>query len=71
MYHSLDTSPLAKDIYELRVKFRLTQREFAFRVGCSPNFVSMVERGRAKASVNMLNKIGDEFGYYVRLMPMS
>jgi len=68
MYKNADISPLANDIYELRCKRKLTQKEFADKVGCSANFICMVERGKAQPSVAMLNKIGDEFGMLVRLV---
>lgn len=68
MYKNPDISPLADDIYEIRRKHNLTQREFAARLGCSVNFVCMVERGKAKPSIKFLNAIGDEFGYLVRLV---
>ena len=49
-------------IRELRVREKLTQAEFAKRIGIKPGTVSQLENGRMKVSDKIADRIWDEFG---------
>ena len=50
---------LGEKIKEIRKKKKFTQEELAWKVGVSPNFIGLVERGNKKPSIDTLIKIGE------------
>lgn len=52
---------LSKKIKELRREKKFTQSELAWKIGVSPNFISLIERGKKKPSLDTLLKIAEVF----------
>jgi transcriptional regulator with XRE-family HTH domain len=48
---------LGKHIHEIRVNSGMTQEQLSSRSGISSNFLSQIERGRNKCSLETINKI--------------
>ena len=53
MYHTL----IAANIKKLRNNLKLSQEEFAEKLGCSREFISRVENLKEKVSLKMILKI--------------
>ena len=53
---------LGKRIREIREKMGVTQERLAFKARISPSFLSHVERGTKKASLETMNRIADGLG---------
>ena len=56
---------MGRRIRRLRLNSRLTLEEAAERVGCTPGFLSQVERNQAAPSISMLYSIAAAFGVKV------
>lgn len=56
---------IGKKLKELRESKGLTLRELAMRAGCTPSFLSQIERGKTEPSISMLKKIADALGVYI------
>jgi DNA-binding XRE family transcriptional regulator len=67
---SIPTSPqeLGEMVRSLRKFSRLTQVEFALRVGVAVNILKEIERGRGNPTIETLNKIGKPFGLQASLV---
>ena len=57
---------LGKRIREIRKKIGVTQEKLAFKAKISPSFLSHVERGTKKASLETMKKIADGLGVPVQ-----
>lgn len=53
---------LGKRIKEIRKRKNFTQEELAWKVGVSPNFIGLIERGEKRPSIETLFKIIDALG---------
>ncbi len=53
---------LGKALRARRRELKLTIAEVADMVGCSPRFISEVERGKASASIGLILQLGRELG---------
>ena len=56
---------MGQKIRQLRIDNRLTLEETAERVGCTPGFLSHIERNQAVPSISMLYAIAQAFGVKV------
>ena len=56
---------MGQKIRRLRIESQLTLEEAAERVGCTPGFLSQVERNQAVPSITMLYAIAQAFGVKV------
>lgn len=67
---SIPTTPheLGELVRSLRKFSRLTQTEFASRVGIAINILKEIERGRGNPTIETLNKIGKPFGLHASLV---
>lgn len=52
----------ADDVFKLRTKERLTQEQFAERIGVHPSLVCLMEKGRTPVSRRVAIRIVDAFG---------
>jgi len=59
---------LGELVRSLRRFSRLTQSEFAARVGVAINILKEIERGRGNPTIETMNKIGKPFGLQVSLV---
>lgn len=50
---------LGEKIKEIRKNKKFTQEELAWKVGVSPNFIGLIERGKKKPSIETLIKISE------------
>lgn len=50
---------IGRKIKELRKKKKITQEELAFKIGKSPNFIGLIERGKKRPSIETLRKIAE------------
>lgn len=57
---------LGKRIREIREKIGVTQEKVAFKAKISPGFLSHVERGTKKASLETMKRIADALGVPVQ-----
>ena len=57
---------LGKSIREIREKIGVTQEKLAFKAKISPSFLSHVERGTKKASLETMKRIADALGVPVQ-----
>jgi len=57
---------LGKRIREIREKIGVTQEKLAFKAKISPSFLSHVERGTKKASLETMKRIADALGVPVQ-----
>lgn len=55
------SSVIGKKIKELRKCKRFTQSELAWKIGLSPNYIGLIERGKKKPSLDTLLKIAEVF----------
>lgn len=62
---------LGELVRSLRRFSRLTQPEFAERVGVAVNILKEIERGRGNPTIETMNKIGKPFGLQVSLVRME
>ena len=58
-------------VRSLRRFSRLTQSEFASRIGVAVNILKEIERGRGNPTIETMNKIGKPFGLKVSLVRMD
>jgi DNA-binding XRE family transcriptional regulator len=58
-------------VRSLRKFSRLTQAEFASRIGIAVNILKEIERGRGNPTIETMNKIGKPFGLQVSLVRME
>jgi len=68
IFHSRDSRELGQRIAALRKTRKLTQAALAKKVGCSVDFISLVERGVNAPSVAGLEKFARVFRVEVRDM---
>ncbi|HPP30820.1 MAG TPA: helix-turn-helix transcriptional regulator [bacterium] len=53
---------VGKRIRIIREGMGITQEELAFKSGLHPSFISHIERGKKKASLETINKLADALG---------
>ena len=56
---------VGKLIRYYRLKSRITQEELAFRINSTPAYISCLETGKKKPSLDMLTQIADVLGVTV------
>lgn len=57
-----------EQIKRLRITYRMTQSEFAKRLGVSPSAAAMYERGEREPSIETLNRMADIFGVDINVL---
>ncbi len=62
---------LAEFVHSIRVKNRLSQKEFAEKLGTSQSVVSHWERGTRKLSIEQLEKIAEVFNLNLRMLDLT
>ncbi|HOK55955.1 MAG TPA: helix-turn-helix transcriptional regulator [bacterium] len=50
---------IGRKIREVRKSKKITQEELAYRIGVTPNFIGLIERGKKRPSIETLRKISD------------
>ena len=58
-----ETQSTGKYIRKLREEARLTQREFAERLGCQQPAIARLEAGGVRPSLNTLHRIAEALGF--------
>ena len=53
---------IGKAIKELRIKDAATQIEFAKSIGITQSYLSLIEKGHKKPSLEVIEKVADEVG---------
>lgn len=49
----------------IRVKLQVTQKEMAESLGCSPQYLSLIENHKRDVTYDFINKLSDTYGKYV------
>lgn len=60
-------SPFKKELQMIRVKLQITQKEMAESIGCSPQYLSLIENHKRDVTYDFINKVADKYGEHVKL----
>lgn len=58
-------SPFKKELQMIRVKLQITQKEMAKALGCSPQYLSLIENHKRDVTYDFINKVVDKYGKYL------
>ncbi len=57
-----DTSKVGQEIRKIRAQLGMTQKQFANRVNLTSSYLSLLERGKRKLSLERLNELAEALG---------
>lgn len=59
-------SPFKKELQMIRVKLQITQKEMAETLGCSHQYLSLIENHKRDVTYDFINKVADKYGEHVK-----